>query len=190
MSFNPADKDAHVTLSGANLIATSDGVQSFASVRGTVGKTTGKWYFEMTIGTIEVFVGIGNSSATLSSYAGSDGNAWGWWTNNGNLYHSGSNSLLSVFGAGDVVGVAFEPGATLQFYKNGSAVGSPIDISSLTGTVYPMATVCFFGTAGAVTLNESPASPPSGYSAIGGGGGGGAKITLPLIAHIMSNGGF
>jgi len=46
-TWDPATKNASITLSGGNLVAT--GPQNFASVRSTIGKSSGKYYWELTL---------------------------------------------------------------------------------------------------------------------------------------------
>ena len=169
MPFNPSDKGPNITLSSGNLVATDTSGGGWASVRSTISKTTGKWYFEVTDTANYVMIGLGTSTATLSSYAGSDANGWGLSSNGGNLYHNGAGGVLHSFTTGAVIGVAFDADArTMQLYDGGSAFGGSIDISALSGAIFPLVTVGFNGVA---TLNESPASPPSGYTALGGAAG-------------------
>lgn len=47
-TWNPLDTSAHITLSNGNLTATSDGNANKNLVRALIGKTVGKWYFELT----------------------------------------------------------------------------------------------------------------------------------------------
>lgn len=73
-TWNPADKGANITLSGGNLTATTSAF-AWDAVRTTISKSTGKWYFEMSITANNLgFSGIGKSTATLASYLGSDAN--------------------------------------------------------------------------------------------------------------------
>lgn len=46
-TWNPADKGTDITLSGGNLVATNT-TDNAATVRATVGKSSGKWYWEIT----------------------------------------------------------------------------------------------------------------------------------------------
>lgn len=98
-------------------------------------KETGKWYFEWHITTAASAVKVGicqeNSpltalSADTSSYSY---NQAGTITNGGTSLQTG----LATFAAGDVIGVAMNLDAhTLQFYKNGTAIGTAVTIASLT----------------------------------------------------------
>lgn len=77
-TWNPSDKNASVTLSGGNLTATSSATGSYVGVRATNSLSSGKGYFEFSwnnfyavAGSAFSIVGIGTSSASLSSYVGS-----------------------------------------------------------------------------------------------------------------------
>lgn len=46
-TLNPSDKSGALTLSGGNLTVVRDSGSGWGAVRSTVGKSTGKWYFEV-----------------------------------------------------------------------------------------------------------------------------------------------
>lgn len=46
-TLNPSDKDAAITLSGGDLTMSS-ATNAWRSVRATIGKSSGKWYWEVT----------------------------------------------------------------------------------------------------------------------------------------------
>ena len=113
-TWNPADKDAGIVLSGGNLIAAGDGVTGASrGVRATTSKTTGKLYFEIGLnpgaGTAQSALGICTSTANMA-----------------NLY--GSNF---VGGAGILIGNGW-------FYVNGSITSTQIE----SGTISPPCTIC------------------------------------------------
>lgn len=69
VTWNPLDKNAVFTLSLGNTRADDDqGAYTAAGIRGNIGKSAGKWVFELTAGSGVVVTGIANSSASLSSY--------------------------------------------------------------------------------------------------------------------------
>jgi len=79
-TWDPANKDAAIALSGGNLIATISGA-GWKSVIGTgTGKTSGKWYFRVsgTVGNSSYITGaICTKTEPTSSYVGaSDANGW------------------------------------------------------------------------------------------------------------------
>lgn len=75
-TWNPSGKAAAVTLSGGNLTAASNpALYAFAGVRGTVGKSTGVWQFEVTIATATggSYTEIGVATTSQSLTAAMDG---------------------------------------------------------------------------------------------------------------------
>lgn len=74
-TWNPANKAANITLSGANLIATGIATGgAAASVFATTSHAAGKWYFEITAnsrdGSAAFFMGIANASQTVTGATG------------------------------------------------------------------------------------------------------------------------
>ena len=164
-TWNPSDKGAGVTLSGGNLIATSAG---YDSVRSTISKSTGKWYWELlvTSATPDHLIGVGSSAAPLTAGPGEDTNAYAYFKT-GQRYH---NATLTAYGASyttnDVIGVALDADAgTVVFYKNNVSQGS-ITLTSVSTPYFAM-----FGDgtgSSTVTANFGATaltySPPSGFN--------------------------
>lgn len=182
VTWNPADKDASISLSNANRTATKTGSPGEVSVRATVGiAATSKGYFEIRTDTLGNFqlIGVGTASATLASFVGSDANGWAYYQDTGEKYHS--NSPVA-YGAswktvGDVIGVAFDNGK-VWFAKNGTwqnsgnpAAGTGEAFSGITGTVYPMLSVQAISPQDSVTARFASAdftqTPPAGFPAWG-----------------------
>ena len=139
-TLNPLDRKTTVSLSNGNLDATTSST-GWAGVKGTMGVSSGKYYFEATANgsaANKVFFGICASSVKpdTSGYLQDDTTerAKGMliFCDNG-LYQLDGNSRVSYSSSmadGDVISVAYDlDGNTVQFYKNGNALGS-IDISS------------------------------------------------------------
>ena len=165
-TWNPADKDAGVTLSNGNLTATN--IVANKSVRATIGKTSGKWYWEVTNNAAqENDMGIGNVSMLLSAYPGNDANGVGYDSVDGKLYKS--NAAVATGGAtyttSDIIGIALDVDAgTVKFYKNNTLQYTYT--YSIAGAIYPATggfasgascTANFGATAFAFTV-------PSGYN--------------------------
>jgi hypothetical protein len=73
------DKAPEITVNG-NVISSS--TNAWKSVRGSIGKSSGKWYWEVKNNTTNNSYwvrGIGKSSASLSDFPGRDGNSYGWY---------------------------------------------------------------------------------------------------------------
>lgn len=77
-TWNPADKASAITLSNGNLTATSVGTAQ-QLVRSTTARTTGKYYFEVTLTTVatNVAVGIATSGESTAPAAGLGGGSTG-----------------------------------------------------------------------------------------------------------------
>lgn len=139
-TWNPADKGAGITLSGGNLVATTS--TTAASVRATIGKSSGKWYWEYTVTnttTLQIGSGVGTASASLAGTPGVvDNLAWGYVALDGKVYNNGTTAATYVtYTNPDVIGVALDmDSGTLQFYKNNTLQGTAA--TGLTGTYYPM----------------------------------------------------
>lgn len=142
--WNSADKDGGITLSNGDLTATA--AAAFLMVRGTIGKSTGKWYFEVTCTASLTFgtVGIAEAGASLSSFVGGQTSSFGIATS---LIYTNFTSTGSDVGisAGDVVGVAVDLDAGKVWFAgnnvwvNGGnpAAGTSENYSGLSGTYYP-----------------------------------------------------
>lgn len=173
-TWNPSDAGATSIFSNGNLTVSVNPSSSRAAIRGTVGHSSGKWYWEVKIdsnsGGMNTVVGVANSSMPLTDYVGQDGNGWGYWSS-GNKFHSDGGSGGTAYGAtftvGDVIGVALDmDSGTITFYKNG--VSQSQAFSGLTGTLYPAisqggttTTTQFTADFGATTFVYSV---PSGFS--------------------------
>lgn len=137
-TWNASDKDADITLSGGNLIASISASPS-GSVRGNVGRdAAGDRYFEIEIGGADPqsMPGIGSSSATLSQFPGIDSNGMGYFGGDGQKYTAGTGSAYgATYGAGAIVGVQLKAGEVI-FWKDGVSQG--VAFTGLSGTFFPM----------------------------------------------------
>lgn len=136
VTLNPSDKAASVTLSGSNMIATV-AASNQGGVRATSGKSSGKWYWEVTIGGASAShsVGISNSSETLSGEVGNSVNGWGYRFDAVKL-HGTAAYYGAGFSVGDVIGIALDlDSGTIEFFKNGVSQG--VAFTGVSGTVYP-----------------------------------------------------
>jgi len=122
-TWNPADKGSGVSLSGGNLISDySDFLNS--NVRATMGKTTGKWYWEVQVNAFNVNafpnLGMWPQSRAITTYINGT-------TGVGRV----TNSSLAI---NITLGVQFDAGAgTGAVYRNGVLVanfnGVPLTIT-------------------------------------------------------------
>lgn len=170
--WNSADKNASITLSNGDRDATGG---SLVSVRGLLGRSTGKYYFEIVLLTSvgSVWIGLGSSGANLASYVGNSASSAGL-ASGGNTVNTWTKDQAGTFAVSvnDVLGFAVDMTAGHAWVsKNNSwqltgdpAAGTNQWISGLSGAVYPMASPA----AGTSRINTKTAelsySPPSGFS--------------------------
>lgn len=137
-TWNPSDKGAAVTLMAGRLVSVTS---ASGMVRATIGKSSGKWYWEVatnTFATTTPGVGIATASASLTQYLGGNANGYAWFANEGKKYTGGVGTAYagSWTTITDVIGVALDMDAgTITIYKNGVSLGTMF--SGLTGTFYP-----------------------------------------------------
>lgn len=142
-TWNPLDKGSGLVLSQGNLRIKSV-TNDF--VRATIGMTSGKWYYEETVGAGDHMMGIADWKADNTYYLGqshTNGHvAFGWYKGNGAIYYYVDTDLYTVttnslgtYTTGDVVGVAFDAdNGALYFSKNGTWVNSATKAEIAAGT--------------------------------------------------------
>jgi len=143
-------------------------------VRGTMGVTSGKWYFEYTDGASgSGSVGVATAGATSLVQNGMVGNSsQGWAVNNDGAKENGNSETagyMASFTTGDVVSVALNmDDGEITFYKNGSSAGVAFTNLGSKGAIYPA--ICTGShSSNFDTLNfgqvDFAHTPPSGYKA-------------------------
>lgn len=122
-TWDPATAAPLVTLSGGNLTVSSGGAYDTV-VKSTISKTTGKWYWEVTIASTNQVIAVSNSSVVIPTVTASP-YSWVYYGGDGKKYNSGISSAYgATFGPGDVIGVAMDVDAgSVEFYKNGVSQG-------------------------------------------------------------------
>jgi hypothetical protein len=128
-TLNPLDKGTSQTLSNGNLDPTTASTID-NNCPSTIGVSSGKWYFELTINNIgttgggEYAIGLGKDLAR-NIVIGDNATSWAY-ASNGNIRTSSANSSYgSSYTTGDVLGAAFDAdNGTLTFYKNGISQGT------------------------------------------------------------------
>lgn len=173
-TWNPLDKGTDISLSGGNLTATN-AAGSFETVRATISKSVGKWYWEVTQTTVNGDfgrAGVCSSTTPLNNYAGASATGWDIGVS-GVAIHNGATTTTGVtYAAGDKIGVAWDAGAgNLWFAKNNvwvlsgnPSTGSNPLYTSVTGTLFPCTSM---QSSNALTLIPGPTltySPPTGFS--------------------------
>jgi hypothetical protein len=131
-TWNSADKGANITLSNSDL--TADCASGNGNVRGTQGRNSGRYYFEITetVGDQIWLGGVANASATLSNYPGSDSNGWSFFALNDTCYPGGVGMPGQI--TSTTVGVWLNNGV-LSFIGDGTLGGTAY--SGITGSMFP-----------------------------------------------------
>lgn len=135
-TMNAVNQASGVTLSDGNLTISTSSVN--VGVPGTVGISTGKWYFESRILNSNGVPSIGIVPPTWDrGYVGSSGGGVAYHIN-GIIYSNGSQVQTSLVtcATNDIIGVAMNlDSSSLIFYKNNNQIGNTI--TGLTGTYLP-----------------------------------------------------
>ena len=139
VTMNRLDSNIGSNLTNGNLDAAGSSNWSAGHARGTIGLTSGKWYWEVTRtggSGATAQIGFANKAASLTeTYATLPANSWTFFFNNGTeiLRPSGGGTGYfsgSAMGVDDTVGIALDmDNKTAVFYKNGTA-GASIDLSA------------------------------------------------------------
>ena len=146
--LNPLIPITTTTIINGNLGLSS--YNASGSVFGTIGVSSGKWYFE-SISQSDAMSGI---SGTINggAFPGAPANAYTWDAKNAQkISNSSSASYGSAASNGDIIGVAFDlDSGSITFYKNNVSQGVAYTFTP-SGTYFP------------VFRNGDPAgSPPGG----------------------------
>ena len=177
-TINPGDTYATAgswSVTNGGLYLTSSA--TLGSVRGTIGFSSGKWYWEVKYinGNSSEIAGI--STPTSTSAGGSAGGI-GYYTN-GNIYVNGSASAYGTsVSANDIIGVAVDmDNGKIWFSKNGTwqnsgdpAAGTNPGTTGLSGTYYPGFEDAASGTNATFEANFGQRAfsytPPAGYKSL------------------------
>lgn len=164
-AWNPADKNAAITLSNANHTATGSG-GSFTSVRGTVSKAAGKWYFQTVLGGVAGVTGLALATASLASYIGVDPDGYGYGYGGNVVNAAGIVRVTTPYVAGDIVMIAYDAAGTMWVGLNGVWNGNPSagtgGIGITPGTYFPGGSA--ESVTDSVTLQTPSYTLPTGFS--------------------------
>lgn len=176
-TLNPSGAGAGISFSNGNLTASMSSTASVGAVS-TTSKSSGKYYFEVTIGATANYyeLGIGNSSYSTSANPGS-ANSAGYGSNGFLNVNSGQCSgTFATYGSGAVIGIAVDVTNALLYvalnntYQNSSNPVSGTGGCSLGISPPYFAALGFF--AGSQSANFTVNfgntafvySPPTGFS--------------------------
>jgi len=133
-TWNPNDKGSSISLSAGNLNAQGSNT---GSVRSTIGKSTGKWYWEILFNGGASRIGVADASADISLTCGSDTHGWGYQYNTGSKINNGSATAFgAAYSATDVLGFKLDADAgTVEILLNNSSQGT-ITLTGLSAPYY------------------------------------------------------
>ena len=140
--LNPLKKGSSITLSNGNLTLASSG--SHGQAFGTIGISSGKWYWEFETTSSYLAAGVAlDNSQVISNAMGDHAGAWGYVSNGSSSTKQSGDAAHVSYGSacasGDVIGVAFDAdNGTLTFYKNGSSMGVAYSSMDTDLTYFPV----------------------------------------------------
>jgi hypothetical protein len=172
-TWNAADKSASITLSNGNLTFASGA--SNQGVRATIGKSSGKYYFECAFTAMGGYLGLAQTTTPFNGTTNAVGVALtsGWIQVNG-------SSVTNIGGLASPVAVAVDLGAKRIWFRalpsgnwNGNASYNPatnvggVDITAVTGAaLYPAVVVVLSSDGGTANFGASAftGAVPSGFT--------------------------
>ena len=132
-TLNPLDnQQGNGTLSNGNLDITQNAA-AWAFYRSTMFVSSGKWYWECTIGnnqysTIGICTDAWSMASATNAWPGEDNSMYGYYPYDGKKYNGDSGASYATAdttAAGSVIGVALDmDNGTLSFYKDGTHLGT------------------------------------------------------------------
>jgi hypothetical protein len=168
-TFNPLIKVvSQPTFTDGNLLSTAPA--GWSSAVGTIGVTSGKWYWEIVNGNSDAFVGICGDNATLGTDAPQS--STGTILYYGNTGNKRIDTVDTAYGSAfstQTIGVALDiDGGTIVFYRDNVSQGSiSLSSSTLNGkTIFPLSGV--ISTTATVNFGQRPFvyTAPSGFKAL------------------------
>lgn len=188
--FNASTAGASLTLDSSRLVVTNSASSGAAqSILGDVGRASGKYYFEVTVGTASTggeIIGFAPAGAAGQAFATTTPGAFGYLSN-GQAISGGAalafpGGAAKAWSAGDTVGVAIDLGAGKVWFRGpdgkwqGASGADPVNGVSPAFTYTPNANTLMYpavalGAGGKLTANfgqmvlKNP--PPGGFTIVG-----------------------
>lgn len=139
-TLDPSNTSPNIVLYNANLTARSLGGQG--SSKSTIGKSSGKWYWEIRIDSVSQTNakaqrnGVAEAQANINKFTGSDSFGFAYVSETGNRYTDNRGVHYgNVYGAGDIIGVLLDMDTkTVSFWKN--CISQGIAFTGLNGTFF------------------------------------------------------
>ena len=175
-TLNPLAKGASATLSNGNLDISSGA--AWDSTYGTIGVTSGKWYWEQTMTTHQyTYTGI-DYNINTTDYPGNTASSWAYLSSDNRIYNSGTAgpTVEPMPSGGGIIGFALDlDNRTLFFSINGVFANSanpatnsnpPISNLPIGKTWFPV--VDTYNASTVMNFGQRPFAytAPSGYKAL------------------------
>jgi hypothetical protein len=155
-TWNPADKGPRIGTSGGDLTAYKTATVPWNAIRATQGKSSGKWYFEVTLGagalddvvlgfgTIDSYLGDAAAIHGLPGFDTSPDYSWGWFAGDGKqrYYNRVTGALIFTAVGSDIIRLKVDLDSGYAYIaKNGGAFSATtLNNTSMAGLdIYPMA---------------------------------------------------
>ena len=164
-----------LTLSSGNLVVRNTASED-TNVHGSFGVSAGKWYFEVTVDTInEIFLGVSDATIASNANAKNEAGAFVLDLKNADKYNNdGGSSYGSAFSNSDVANVALDlDNGKIWIGKDGTypnsgnpATGANEMYSGISGTFFPFLSTQGGGTKQATTnfgQSSFTTSAPTGF---------------------------
>jgi hypothetical protein len=173
-TLNPLKSYDSTGLSNGSLRQTISNGTYWSATLGTIGVSSGKWYWETTFTNLVIdskygVVGIapGGFVTGLDQFTGLTSTSYGYFNQTGYKYVSGVGSAYGAsFTNGDVIGIALDLTAgTLTFYKNNVSQG--VAFSGISGLYFPGSST-YNGSTQDFNFGQQPFTytPPTGFLAL------------------------
>jgi hypothetical protein len=168
--LNPINTNSF-TITGGNLNGSVTGGTAKVAV-GTIGVSSGKWYWEV-VGTsgINLMIGVANSAVAITSSSWTTASGWAYYLDGQKFNNNTGVAYGSSYVANDIIGVALDMDTgTLVFYKNNTSQGTAFNTGLSGKTIVP---AIFNGSSGntqaySINFGQRPFTytPPSGFLAL------------------------
>ena len=185
-SVSETDHAAAINIVESSGYESTSASSTWDSARASMGQSTGRWFWEVTVTNLvaDVMLGVGNASAAITgTFPGSDANGYGVESYSGKSIHNGSWSALgATFGTGDVIGFLLDMtgSGALQVFKNGVLQGT---LAIGAGTWFPMFGLYTAGDTVTVNFGQNPFAYPQ--SITGNVNGSSNVLTMPSGAGLL-----
>lgn len=141
ITWSPTDKTSNMLLSNNNLTVDTVSDGSWGGIRASIGKASGKWYYEIIVEAAHDYFGIGIATESFVLDSPYDGRCPYIWQSNSSCGGPGNPWSITDIGpimTGNIIGVALDlDNKTCTLYRNGQVTSKGTVSITYTGTIYP-----------------------------------------------------